>query len=291
MLFCQLLILGVWSGSLYALMAIGLILSRRVSGFVNFAYGALALTSAYLTYACMTWSHITAIPAVTIAVVATCVLAVVFDIMVFRPLHRRAATPFVFMVTSLGLFIVVENLVALIFGDQTMSLPDIKRNPIRLASYTLTSTQLAAVMAMAAFTALLAIVLKTKTGEGVRAVAADAQLAEICGVRTRESTTMATVMAAVPAAVAGILWACDNDLNITLGFRLLLFGLTASVIGGSRWGTSALLGGLMVGIVQYASIWRIGTEWQDSIVFGLLVVFLIFKPHGLLGTVLPRRTS
>jgi branched-chain amino acid transport system permease protein len=195
------------------------------------------------------------------------------------------------MVASLGLFLVIENVIALMFGDQALRFPIARARAVRITIAMLTPTQIGAMIAVATFTALSAAVLKTRMGVGLRAVAADAELATTSGIDRKKIDMVATVMATLPAAVAGILWAYDNDLNITMGFRLLLFGLTASVVGGSRWGTSALVGGLTVGVVQYTSIWRIGTEWQDSIVFGLLVIGLIFKPDGLLGTALPRRTG
>ena len=279
----QFIILGICYGCVYSLAAIGLVIFRRVYGFVNFALGALIIISAYLCYACITICSLGLLLSSIIAIFATCIIAVIFEISIFRPLQQKNASSTNVMLASLGLFIVFSNIISLVFGDQAIVFSNIAAKTTMLVGLRVTHTQLIMLLVAITYTVLLSIIFKTKLGISLRAAAGSVELAKLSGVSIRKVGIFIAVLTALPASLAGILWACDNSLSIHLGYKLILLGLTASIVGGSRWMTSALFGGLFVGVVQYAIVWKLPTEWQDALVFILLTFFILFKPEGFFG--------
>lgn len=283
MLFMSLLLLGLWAGCLYALTAVGIVFIRQTCGFVNLAHGAVVVVGAYGAYLAMAWFHGDLVLGVFAGITVACGVSFGFEECVFRPLRQRGASALVTLLASLGLLVVVQNMIALSFGDQRLALPFQRSETTLVFGTQLTDTQIASLVCTVVLFAALASVLRGKVGLRVRAVADDPELAIISGVDIRRVIRVVTLISGITAGVAGFLWSCDNDLNPTIGFRALLFGLVAATVGGFRGLASAAVGGMCVGVVQYVSVLFIATHWQDVAAFVLLIFFLLFRPEGLLG--------
>jgi len=282
MLLWWLLLLGLWAGSLYALVAFGLVLTRAVRGFVNFAHAAVVVAAAYSTYAVMKWTEGGLSVGIAVGVLVGCGIALVSERLVFRLLYLKGTSPSGLMLVSLGLLIVVENVIALCFGDQRVAMP-VDVQAVSVLGARLTVTQIVAIAASALLFVCLAALFQTRLGVRIRAVANDVDLAATCGLRVDHVILFATVISGMTGALAGILWALDNDLTPAMGFRPLLYGLVGAIVGGFRGMAGALLGGLFVGLIGCCALWILPTQWQDGIVFVILVAFLLLRPEGFFG--------
>jgi len=123
----------------------------------------------------------------------------------------------------------------------------------------------------------------------IRAIADDQALAEAMGVPIERSILLAFGIGSAIAGVAAVLVAYDTSFSPTMGFHALLFGVVAAIVGGIGSISGALLGGLLIGFAENFGVWRLPTQWQDTIVFVILVLFLVLRPEGFMG--LPLRKT
>jgi branched-chain amino acid transport system permease protein len=128
----------------------------------------------------------------------------------------------------------------------------------------------------------------TPLGKNVRAISNDDVLARVVGINVDGTVLFSAMLGSGLAAVAGVLMSFDTNLIPTMGFQALLLGVVGAVVGGINSFGGAVLGGLLLGITQHLAVWRVPTQWQDAIVFAILVLFLILRPQGFLGKPLGR---
>ncbi len=290
----QLLANGLYAGSLYALVGLGFVLEYRVSRAFNFAYAGFIAIGAYGCW----WvleifgkrSSERLGSALFFAVVIGVALAAVggwlADQSIFRILRRRGATPLVSLLASLGLFSVLQNLISLIAGDNTKvirtgggmhSFPSL--GPVRL-----TMVQVGVIATSLLVGLIMALALRRSSwGQRLRAVANDPDLALVLGLPVNRVHASVRSLGSGLAGMAGIWIALDTDLTPLMGFRLLILVSAAMVIGGLGSLSGVVLGGMLLGMVQNLGVLYFATEWQDCVAFTLLVLFLLFRPQGLLG--------
>lgn len=120
-------------------------------------------------------------------------------------------------------------------------------------------------------------------GKAMSAVANDPELARIVGVESDQVILFTFALGSALAAIASILISFDTDMTPMMGFNALLMGVVAAIVGGIGSIPGALLGGLLVGMAQHLGVWKLPTQWQDAIVFVILILFLLFRPQGFLG--------
>lgn len=134
------------------------------------------------------------------------------------------------------------------------------------------------------FTILWIIVDKTKMGKAIRAVADDSVGASVSGIYPEKVILYAFGIGSVLAGMAGVLISLETNIEPTMGFNAILKGIIASIISGIGSVPGAVLGGFFLGIVENLGIWKIQAGWKDTIAFGVLIIFLLFRPQGILGT-------
>jgi branched-chain amino acid transport system permease protein len=122
----------------------------------------------------------------------------------------------------------------------------------------------------------------------LRAVANDSELSSALGLNSGRVIAVAFALGSALAGVAAIFIAYDTDLTPMMGFRAILMGVVAVIVGGVGSIPGALVGGLFVGLAQHLGVWKLPTQWQDAIVFLILIVFLVLRPQGFLGKPLKR---
>jgi branched-chain amino acid transport system permease protein len=131
---------------------------------------------------------------------------------------------------------------------------------------------------------LLALMMKkTKFGKSLRALSNDAELACLSGVNSNRYILYAFMIGSFLAAVASIMISFDTDMSPTMGFNALVMGVIAVIVGGINSLPGAALGGLFIGLAQNLGVYWLPSKWQDTIAFGILILFLLFKPYGILG--------
>jgi branched-chain amino acid transport system permease protein len=277
----QFILNGFAAGSAYALVALGVALQYRTTGFLNFGHGASIAIGAYLAFFLSRSAGLPLALAAIAAIVAAAMFGGLSQRLVYSPLQKKGAPSTVLLIASLGVYTVVQNMISLIAGNDVQTLI---ANPVgiaiwgaRLSPIQITSIVFAVVM----FTAFWWVTSSTSVGKQWRAVGIDRELARAHGINLLTiDWTVASVSGAV-GALAGIMMAADVSLFPTIGFKALLMGVVAAVIGGLLTPKAAFIGGITVGLVQYLVAGVFSTRWQEAGIFVLLLFVLLIRPKGL----------
>jgi branched-chain amino acid transport system permease protein len=300
----QLLANGIIAGAIYALVGLGFALVYRTVRFFHFAHGAVYAVGAYAAYAVMQLMsprvdelmslgvRESMSPGVgelvsswVVAVAVAAVVGVGIDRLVYRPLRTRKAPALILLIASFGAFIFLQNLLQLIFGAQILTM---RTGPVKEGHHVLgaviTDTQIA-IMATAilVLVSLGVVSSRTRLGKAMRAVADDGLASSVVGINPERVILWAFILGSALAGLAGILISYETNIEPTMGFNALLKGIIASIIGGIGSIPGAALGGLLLGLAESLGIWKLPAMWKDTIAFGLLIVFLLARPQGILG--------
>jgi branched-chain amino acid transport system permease protein len=269
---------------LYSAIALSFWLIYRSGRFFHFAHGA---TIAFGAYACYVAVFLGApLPAgIILATVLAGGLGALMQMGVFRPLNHEGAGAQVLLLASLGLYVVVENCLALGFGNGPRSLrSDVVHEGMDILGARLTQAQVALIVCAAAvlFTTWLFLCV-SRAGLKLRAVASAPELAATSGIDS-EAVLLGTMVAgSALAGLFGVLLALDLDMTPTMGLHPLMMGIIVVIVGGGDRIGGIVLAALLLGLIQNLGAWLISSQWQDAAAFAVLVVFLLFRPEGFLG--------
>ncbi len=281
----QLLVNGIIAGSIYALVALGFTFIYRTVKFFHFAHGVVYAAGAYLAYSFVISLGINPIISFFLAAILAGVIGVGIDRFVYKPLRKRKAPNLVFLIASFGIFIFIQNLLQLIYGAQILT---IRTGPVKEGHHffgaVITDTQILILAVSAALClGLWLFVKKTKLGKAMRAVADDRIAASVVGINPERIILAAFAIGSALAGAAGILISLETNIEPTMGMNAILKGIIASIIGGIGSIPGAMFGGLFLGIAENLGIWKISAGWKDCIAFVILIVFLLFRPGGIMG--------
>ncbi len=298
-IFLQQILNGVVLGSLYALVALGYTMVYGILELINFAHGEIVMLGALIALAVLALLADSGLPgwlqlviALGVAVPACMLTGFLVERIAYRPL--RKAPRLAPLITAIGVSIVLQNLAMIIWGRQYIAFPPILDIEIYdLAGATITSTQIL-IVGVAAFmmAALVTLVSRTKLGRAMRATAQSQEVAMLMGVDVNRVISATFIIGSGLGAVAGILVAAYYGLgHYAMGFMLGLKAFTAAVLGGIGNIPGAVLGGLLLGIIESLGAGYIGdltggflgSHYQDIFAFFVLILVLVFRPSGLLG--------
>jgi branched-subunit amino acid ABC-type transport system permease component len=188
-------------------------------------------------------------------------------------------------VGSLGAFTAIQAIIAILFTSQFQTL---SRNvgagkTFNIFGGIITDVQLIILISGFVIMALIAILLKkTLFGKAIKAVSDDEEVAKIVGINTKKVIGWVFVIGSAIAGLAGILIGFDTGIEPTMGMSLLLKGVIASIIGGIGNVYGGVLGAFLLGFIENFGIWKISGEWKDAIAFAVLIIFLLWRPQGIL---------
>lgn len=290
---------GLILGSLYALVALGYTMVYGILELINFAHGEIVMLGALVSVtvlAALTAAGLPvalALPLALAAAVAVCVsTGVLVERVAYRPL--RNAPRLAPLITAIGVSIVLQNLAMIIWGRQYLSFPPVLDIQIfELHGATVTNVQIL-IVAVAGVTmaGLLLLVQRTRLGRAMRATAQNREVAGLMGVDVNRVIAATFAVGSALAAVAGLLIAAYYGIaHYNMGFMLGLKAFSAAVLGGIGNIPGALLGGLLLGVIESLGAGYIGdltggflgSHYQDIFAFFILILVLIFRPSGLLG--------
>lgn len=278
------LINGLSTGSIYALIALGYTMVYGIAKMINFAHGDIIMVGAYALYVAVLTLHVPVIPAILITVVVCAVLGITVEKVAYKPL--RKAPPLAVLITAIGVSYLLQNLALLIFNATPIPFQSVIKVPsVKIGGLTISGITLVTMAIMLISMILLTLFInKTKAGSAMRAVSEDKGAAELMGINVNQTISMTFAIGSALAAVAGILYICQyQSLRPTLGALPGIKAFVAAVLGGIGSVPGAMLGGILLGVIESLGKAYISTELSDAIVFGVLVVVLLVKPSGLLG--------
>jgi len=280
----QLIINSIIAGALYALVALGFNLIYGATKFFNMAHGVLCAVGGYAAFFLISFWGWNIYLAVIIAVIFSGAIGWGLDKTIYYPLRRRKASSMVLLVASLGAFTAIQAVIAILFTSQFQTLS----NYINTTTYTIAGaaiTQVQVVMLVLGLVIFAALTLTLKYslfGKAITAISDDEEVAKIVGINTDKIIGRVFFVGSAIAGLAGIMTAFDTGIEPTMGLNLLLKGVIAAVIGGVGSIYGAILGAFLLGFVENFGIWQISGEWKDAIAFGLLIIFLLFRPRGII---------
>jgi branched-chain amino acid transport system permease protein len=298
-IFLQQLINGLILGSIYALVALGYTMVYGILELINFAHGEIVMMGAMVALTVINALAGTTLPGPLIVVVgalaaipACMVLGFAIERVAYRPLrHAPRLAP---LITAIGMSIVLQNTAMLIWGKQYISMPAVfKATQFNIAGATISDLQIFIFLLSCALMAgLLVLVNRTRLGRAMRATAQNKEVAGLMGVDINTIISMTFLIGSALAAVAGVMVTSYYGLaHYYMGFLLGLKAFTAAVLGGIGNLGGAMLGGLLLGIIESMGAGYIGdltggflgSNYQDIFAFFVLITVLVFRPAGLMG--------
>lgn len=280
----QLLANGVVMGAIYALVALGFALIYNTTRIFHIAYAVLYMVCPYFLLTFYKTLQFPFLAAFLIAVFLAMLLSVIIELFVYRPLDRKKSSLNVILISSIGVMIVVVNVVAMLYGNETKILTSDISQSVTFANIILTHTQLWQFFGSLALIGIFLVFLKySKFGIQTRAMRDDAELYTVFGMDVYQMRLMLFALSAFFAAVGGGLVAYDVGMDPYVGMPMLLNAVVALIIGGVGRFEAPILGGFIIGILQSMVVWAFSSRWQDAVTFTLLILFLLFRPQGILG--------
>ena len=281
----QLLLNTLFSCSLYALLCFSFICVYFTCRFFHIAHAASLTLAAYMVYtASMLWG-VSLWLAVPLAIVVVILLMQGINQWVYRPLKRQGLESWQMMIASLGLYVVLQNVISMIWGDSTLSFRtwEIKVGHEFMGAY-ITDVQIITIMSSVILLFLSHLFMqRTHIGRQIKAVASNPELSRVLGISETKAVAWSVGIGTGLAACAGILIAADIDMTPTMGFNWLLYGVVAMIIGGMGRMRYLLLGALLLATVQHLSAYYIDSKWMNATAYIILIVFLYFRPYGFSG--------
>ena len=285
-LFLSYLINGISLGSVYAIIALGYTMVYGIAKMLNFAHGDVIMIGAYVSFCAMQYMGLPAILSVVLAMAVCTVLGIVIEGLAYKPL--RQAPSLAVLITAIGVSYFLQNLALLIWGSTPKSFSSV----VSIGSITLLEGQLvisgetivtvlANILIMIALTQFTS---RTKFGKAMRAVSEDKGAAELMGINVNATISMTFAIGSALAAVAGALL-CSSypTLQPTTGAMPGIKAFVAAVFGGIGSIPGAMIGGVLLGVIEILGKAYVSTELGDALVFAVLILVLLVKPTGLLG--------
>ena len=285
-LFLSYLINGISLGSVYAIIALGYTMVYGIAKMLNFAHCDVIMIGAYICFCASQYMGLPAIVSILMAMVVCTALGVVIEGLAYKPL--RQAPSLAVLITAIGMSYFLQNIALLIWGTNPKSFPSMVSfgsisllgGKLLISSETLV-TILANIVIMIALTQFTG---KTKIGKAMRAVSEDKGAAELMGINVNATISMTFAIGSALAAIAGVLL-CSvyPTLQPTTGSMPGIKAFTAAVFGGIGSIPGAMIGGILLGVIEILGKAYVSTELGDAFVFAVLIVVLLVKPSGLLG--------
>ena len=314
--FLQQLINGISLGAIYSLIALGYTMVYGVLKLINFAHGDVYMVGAFMGYylanglgargaqmlglgadsviargllggGALEPSLITALVVMLLAMAICAAIGVIIERLAYRPVRKYSRLTA--LITAIGVSLLLENGGQVVFGAEPKFFPELfrKRNIDLVSGASINSADVVVlIIALALMIALQLIVYRTKTGRAMRAVSFNLQSAKLMGINTDRIIMFTFALGSALAAAAGVLVAIRIPrIDPLMGILVGLKAFVAAVLGGIGNIPGAMLGGLLIGITETMVVGYLSPTYKDAVAFAILILILLFRPSGLLGTV------
>ena len=285
MIFLSNLVNGISLGSIYAIIALGYTMVYGIAKMLNFAHGDVIMVGAYIAFCGLQYWGFPPVLAILVAMVACTILGITIEGLAYRPLRQAASLAV--LITAIGVSYLLQNIALMIWGANPKSFPTtfINGSSIRLGQLNISTATIITILAnVVIMVGLTLFTSKTKLGKAMRCVSEDRGAAELMGINVNRTISLTFAIGSALAAIAGILLCSSYPiLQPTTGSMPGIKAFTAAVFGGIGSIPGAMLGGILLGVIEIFGKAYISTELGDAIVFAVLIIVLLVKPAGLLG--------
>ena len=278
---------GINLGSIYAIIALGYTMVYGIAKMLNFAHGDVIMVGAFVILTAITGAGMSPVLAVLLSVVFCTVLGVVIEKVAYRPL-RKASSNLAVLITAIGVSYLLQNVALLIFGADAKSFVTVINVPsLSLFGGELVIKGITIVTVLTCIVIMVALTLfvqKTKPGRAMQAVSEDRGAAELMGINVNKTISITFAIGSGLAAIAGLLL-CSAYPTLTpyTGAMPGIKAFVAAVFGGIGSIPGAMVGGILLGIIEIFGKAYISSQVADAIVFAVLIIVLLVKPTGLFG--------
>lgn len=280
------------SASVFMLLGLSFVVIYRIGGILHFAHSISITFGAYITYFISIQQNLPLALAVIISIIAGVALMLLVNQFIYNPLQKRKLESWQMLIASLGVYVVLQNVVSMLWGDSTLSFRTwaVKAGHQFMGAY-ITDVQIITIVASVGLLVLSWLFLeKTSIGQKIKAVSSNPELSGILGISKNKAVVWSFVIGSGLAACAGILIAADTDMTPTMGFNWLLYAVVAMIIGGLGKMRYLLLGSLLLATAQHLSAYYLDNKWMNATAFVILIVFLYIKPYGFSGQRIKKAT-
>ena len=280
----QQIIIGISIGSVYALIASGYALVYSLLDFSNWAHGEVCMLGAYCCFVATTIEKIPFALSVVLGVGGAALISLFNEKLAYRNIRRHGSPNMFLMIAAMGLSTTYQNLANVIWGSKFKQLPKLfKTTSLNLGGVFIgTSDLLCLSIAIVVLVILLLIINKTRFGLHVRAVACNGRTASLLGVKIDRVIAMVFLLAGALAGLAGVMYGMKYNVYPTMG-NVGIKAFIASVIGGLGSVPGAIIGAMLLGMIETVVSGYISSGLRDLISFSLLIAILLIRPSGLFG--------
>jgi branched-chain amino acid transport system permease protein len=283
----QQLVNGLMLGGTYALVAIGYSLVFGVLRLIHLAHGEVFMVGAYIGLEVMLALHVGPVAALAAAIVGTALLGIVLELILFRPIRRKGGSFLAPMVTSIGAGLILQEVFTKIFGAEQSEFPTgLGRDVYHIGPLLVSATQMF-IMAIAVLSMIVLhlFISRTRYGMAMRAVAENVEIASVLGINTDAVIMLTFAVASALAGIAGVLVGLAyTAVSPFMGINMAVKGLAIMLVGGLGSVYGAMVGGLLLGIVEVLCVAYAASSYRDAVAFGLMIVILLVRPRGLFAT-------
>jgi branched-chain amino acid transport system permease protein len=282
-MFWQQVISGAAAGSIYALLAVAMVLIYKTTNIVNFAQGEMAMFTTFISYTFLFQLGQSYVVSLGLTLILSAVAGIITELLFMRPL--RNAPGLNSIIVTLGLMLILNNLAAYIWGRDPLRFPSpVSEKPLKIANLVISQLHLAIILVSGIVMLALYLFLKySKEGTAMRAAIQNQRAALLMGIEIGRVFSLAWVVGTVIGALAGMLTAPLLFLDYNMMFMVLLKAFAAAVLGGISSLPGAVVGGLTLGMGENLIGGYLSSSFKDSLSFMLIVAVLLIRPTGILG--------
>lgn len=287
MSFISYLINGISLGSVYAIIALGYTMVYGIAKMLNFAHGDVIMVGGFAVFTIVSTCGLPPALGILAAVIVCTALGIIIERVAYKPL-RNAASPLAVLITAIGVSYLLQNVALLIFGANTKSFTSVVSfSPLKLAGGQLMITGETIVTIITGILIMIGLTLfvnKTKPGQAMLAVSEDKGAAQLMGINVNGTIALTFAIGSALAAIAGVLL-CSAYPSLTpyTGAMPGIKAFVAAVFGGIGSIPGAMIGGILLGVIEILGKAYISSQMADAIVFAVLIIVLLVKPTGILG--------
>ena len=277
---------GLITASILAIASVGLSLQFGITNYINFAYGDLLTFGVYVAFVVNQRFGLNIWVGLVAAVILTAILAWLINLFLLRPFTERGTSPIIMLVVTLGVSLILQNVILAIFSEQFQNYSVNTGTPLHLGPFLFTPLQLGIIgLAVVTMIGVHVLLRYTRLGKAMRAVSDSPELARVSGINTRLIVNAVWLLAGGLAGLSGVVLALNTaSFTPTVGFGFLFVIFAAVILGGIGSPYGAILGALVVGIATEMSAAFINSEYKDAVAFIILIIVLLIRPQGIFAS-------